>query len=694
MDKISEEMKTERDFIEKMEASSVKKEAIPKKSEADIEREKLQMEMLIKSKEESKDVVSEEKEDIPRVTIDELQASPINSEALRNLNKDDENVNAEPEIKNIELKITPKPEMTNINLEITAKRPNDNDDAPWDGKQTIIKEETAVVEKESIIEEKENKKKEIKESKPRVDSKPKVEKEVSVVSAAEAAAIKETEEEKSQLGKEIIVDDMDQRVREENIEIRKANEARLGEIDDEELTPEKVIDTFNNNYEDSEEVNNSDDKTVEIVDDSSEDTKEKVEAAIEKAAEEPREHNYFGGDGVQTSFKLRTAKVAKVLRNIKLEDTNSITATDISKKTQKEQQNIYMKTVLPTLQPSYSVVPFVVSGVVITMTAFQWVDIKDICKIDEKVDELDPSSDDYIYNKNLLFLEKREKQMDIFYKHIYSVSGFENKPSKHKLFSEIIKFPDFQQLFFAAYAATFQKPTTVGLTCATCGATHDLSVGSKDLCFLLNKHIEYDKLAKYINKGAISGSSTAEVYEEFQKEKVVESANKIYRIQQKLPISSFIYELQVPYVEQAYASLAEIIEKFRDKPLEYVDEETEQVVSIDSTFGLPDYMIELRKYIYLKSLMVPHIVDDQSNATKVSYIRFTDLDGIIDSVYNLSPEDYNTLMDDPRLNSIMNISGIRHLIDGKQCPEESCGAELGLLPVEPETLFFMIARRN
>ena len=679
MDKISEEMKTEKDFIEKMEASSVKKEAIPKKSEADIERENLQMEMTIKSKEESKDVVSEEKEDIPRVTIDELQASPINSEALHNLNKDNKNTNAEPEIKNVE-------------LIITAKRPVD--DAPWNDEETSIQEEAAVVEKESIIEEKENKKKEIKESKPRVVSKPKVEKEVSVVSAAEAAAIKETEEEKSQLGKEIIVDDMDQRVREENIEIRKANEARLGEIDDEELTPEKVIDTFNNNYEDSEEVDNSDDKKVEIVDDSSEDTKEKVEAAIEKAAEEPHEHNYFGGDGVQTSFKLRTAKVSKVLRNIKLEDTNSITATDISKKTQKEQQNIYMKTVLPTLQPSYSVVPFVVSGVVITMTAFQWVDIKDICKIDEKVDELDPSSDDYIYNKNLLFLEKREKQMDIFYKHIYSVSGFENKPSKHKLFGEIIKFPDFQQLFFAAYAATFQKPTTVGLTCATCGATHDLSVGSKDLCFLLNKHIKYDKLAKYINKGAISGSSTAEVYEEFQKEKVVESANKIYRIQQKLPISSFIYELQVPYVEQAYASLAEIIEKFRDKPLEYVDEDTEQVVSIDSTFGLPDYMIELRKYIYLKSLMVPHIVDDQSDATKVSYIRFTDLDGIIDSVYNLSPEDYNTLMDDPRLNSIMNISGIRHLIDGKQCPEESCGAELGLLPVEPETLFFMIARRN
>lgn len=685
MDKISEEMKTEKDFIEKMEASSVNKEAIPTKSEADIERENLKMEMMIKSKEESKDVVSEEKEDKPRVTIDDLKASPVTSEALHNLSKDAKITNAEPEIKNIELKIT-------------AKRPTD--DAPWDEEKPLIQEETTVVEKEPepVVEEikkEELPKKEIKKHKPQVVvTKPKTETEVSVISAAEAAAIKEKEEENTQLGKDIVVDDMDQRVREENIEIRKANEARLGEINDDDLTPEKVIDTFNNNYEDSEEVYNSDDKEVEIINDSSEDTKEKVESAIEKIAEEPREHNYFGGNGVQTAFKIRTAKVAKVLRNIKLEDTNSITATDISKKTQKEQQNIYMNTVLPTLQPSYSVVPFVVSGVVITMTAFQWVDIKDICKIDEKVDELDPSSDDYIYNKNLLFLEKREKQMDIFYKHIYSVSGFENKPSKHKLFSEIIKFPDFQQLFFAAYAATFQKPTTIGLTCATCGATHDLSVGSKDLCFLLNKHIEYDKLAKYIDKGAISGSSTAEIYEEFQKEKIVESANKIYRIQKKLPISSFIYELQVPYVEQAYSALAEIIEKFRDKPLEYIDEDTEQVISIDSTFGLPDYMIELRKYIYLKSLMVPHIVDDQSNATKVSYIRFTDLDGIIDSVYNLSPEDYNSLMDDPRLNSIMNISGIRHLIDGKQCPEESCGAELGLLPVEPETLFFMIARRN
>lgn len=671
MDNLSDEMKTEKDFIEKMESSGkvVEKEVV--KSEADNEREKMKYEMkFMNAVVKNSNTTEKDIESKPSVSMDDLKASPVTAEAINTLSKNAKIENGEP-----------KEPLLNITLDITAEHPSD-DEEPWADKETNEEDKSKNIDEKHVVKE---------TAKPAKKNKT-----VSVVTAAEAAVIEEAESNKSKLGVEVIEDDMDQRVRDENIEIRKANEARLGEIEDNELTTEKVIETFNNNYEDSDEAKAEIDKVVEVIDEKESDPEEKkqIEESIEKASEEPREKNYYGGDGVHTSFKIRTAKVAKVLRNIKLDDTDSITATDISKKTQKEQQNIYMTTVLPTLQPSYSVVPFVISGVVITMTAFQWVDIKEICKIDEKVDDLDPSSDDYIYNKNLLFLEKREKQMDIFYRHIYSVSGYETKPSKHKLYSEIIKFPDFQQLFFAAYAATFQKPTTIGLTCATCGATHDLSVGSKDLCFLLNKHIEYDKLCKYIDKGAISGSSTAEVYEEFQKEKIVESANKIYRIQQKLPISSFIYELQVPYVEQAYAALAEIIEKFRDKPLEYVDEETEQVVTIDSTFGLPDYLIELRKYIYLKSLMVPHIIDDGKDSVKVSYINFTDLDGIIDSVYNLSPEDYTALMSDPRLNSIMNISGIRHLIDGKRCPEESCGAELGLLPVEPETLFFMIARRN
>lgn len=661
-DKLSEEMKTEKDFIEKIETNTDdinhNKFVISTKNQPfNNEREQMKREMDIMNRESVKPSNEESEVGKHKTDIESLKATPVVHEEVEN-----EKVSVE-ETKMEEVKDVPTPSTPVIETEVKPEVQNKN----------IEKKESLKVKKE---------------------------KEVSVVSAKEAEIIKDDEENKPKLGTDVIIDDMDQRVRNENIEIRKVNEARLGEFDDDfdDLTPAKVLETIDSNYEDSSldaDDNDNIPKQVEVIDYSeSSEEKKIIDVAVNKASEEPRERNYYGGDGEQSAFKIRTAKIAKVLRNIKLENTDSITATDISKKTQKEQQNIYMSTVLPTLQPRYSVVPFVVSGVVITMTAFQWVDIKEICKIDEKIDDLDPSSDDYIYNKNLIFLEKREKEMDIFYRHIYSVSGYETKPSRHKLFSEIIKFPDFQQLFFAAYTSTFQNPTSIGLTCATCGTTHDLSVKPKDLCFLLNKHIDIDKLNKFINKGAISSSSTAEVYEEFQKEKIVESANSIFRIQDKLPISSFIYELQVPYVSQAYDALAEIIEKFRDKPLEYIDEETQQFVSIDSTFNLPDYMIELRKYIYLKSLMVPHVVEESGETTKVSYISFTDLDGIIDSVYNLSSEDYSHLMRDPRLNSLMNVSGIRHLIDGKQCPEESCGAELGLLPVEPEMLFFMTARQS
>lgn len=658
-DKLSEEMKTEKDFIEKIETNTDdtnhNKFVISTKNQPfNNEREQMKREMDIMNRESVKPLNEESEVDKHKTDIESLKATPVEHK--------------EVESEKVPIEETETEEVKDV------KTPSSDPVI-----ETEVKPEVQNIEKKESL-------------------KVKKEKEISVVSAKEAEIIKDDVENKPKLGIDVIIDDMDQRVRNENIEIRKVNEARLGEFDDDfdDLTPAKVLETIDSNYEDSS--SDSDDyipKQVEVID-YTETSEEKkiVDASITKASEEPRERNYYGGDGEQSSFKIRTAKIAKVLRNIKLENTDSITATDISKKTQKEQQNIYMSTVLPTLQPRYSVVPFVVSGVVITMTAFQWVDIKEICKIDEKIDDLDPSSDDYIYNKNLIFLEKREKEMDIFYRHIYSVSGYETKPSRHKLFSEIIKFPDFQQLFFAAYTSTFQNPTSIGLTCATCGTTHDLSVKPKDLCFLLNKHIDIDKLNKFIDKGAISSSSTAEVYEEFQKEKIVESANSIFRIQNKLPISSFIYELQVPYVSQAYDALAEIIEKFKDKPLEYIDEETQQFVSIDSTFNLPDYMIELRKYIYLKSLMVPHIVEESGETTKVSYIGFTDLDGIIDSVYNLSSEDYSHLMRDPRLNSLMNVSGIRHLIDGKQCPEESCGAELGLLPVEPEMLFFMTARQS
>ena len=55
MDKISEEMKTEKDFIEKMESSGMKPDNSNNSNYADEERNKLQQEVIIKSKEEHKE---------------------------------------------------------------------------------------------------------------------------------------------------------------------------------------------------------------------------------------------------------------------------------------------------------------------------------------------------------------------------------------------------------------------------------------------------------------------------------------------------------------------------------------------------------------------------------------------------------------------------------------------------------------
>ena len=107
-------------------------------------------------------------------------------------------------------------------------------------------------------------------------------------------------------------------------------------------------------------------------------------------------------------------------------------------------------------------------------------------------------------------------------------------------------------------------------------------------------------------------------------------------------------------------------------------------------------MIELRKYLYISKLIVPRIVSEnkESNSAQVSFVDFKEKSAILNSVYSLSPEDYKTLMNDENLNKLIKVSGIRHAIAAGYCEEETCKADLGSIPVEPEMLFFIIARQE
>ena len=548
---------------------------------------------------------------------------------------------------------------------------------------------------------------------PQVEEKPKKtsnkskknsskEKTVEIVSPEAAAEIKAKQSKpKTVIPKSVdIVDDFDAKVRQSNraySDEELVNQAQedSGYISDDEVN--KIID---DSYDMDETVDVSDINVTVVDDVTSEKPEEtKAEPTEKKTTKKPAKKpvTYYGGDGKQSAFKVRTAKISNVLRNIKIDNTEEINSTSIESKNTKDRQDIYLKTVLPTLQPSISVVPMIISGVVISMTAFTWPDIREIILIEDKIEDLDPDSNDYIYDKNKYFIDKRRKELELLYKHINSVSGYAIKPSFDDLFGKILKFPDFQQLFFAAYSASFLKPYNFNITCGTCGTDNEKMVNSKDLCFLLNSNININQLNYYIEKGAVMDNSVSgKVYADFQKEKLVEMANSVYRTKQKLPVSSFIFDLKIPTILEALDTMVEIIEVFRDKDLSFTDRTTGNSVFVDSSFGLTEDLMNLRKYLYIHKLIVAQVVDEnkEEKTAKVTFVDFEEKQAIINTIYSLSPEDYVTLMNDENLKKLVHVSGIRHAINGGKCGEPTCGAELGNIPVEPEMLFFTIARRE
>lgn len=558
-----------------------------------------------------------------------------------------------------------------------------------------VKEEVPVVEKPV-----EEKGPVVEEAKPKTTKKttrPKVEKKIDVISSEEAAAIESKTNNKNKIGKDIDSDDLDQRVFDENYE--NDVESVKNAEDEDYIRPDNVdeiIETINSNYED-DSTESSGIIDVKVVEDFNKPKETESEAEASKSAKEKKKSNFYGGDGEETSFKLRTAKIAKVLRNINIENTDEIDVKDISSKTPAERQKFYLNTVLPTLQPSIAVVPLIISGVVITMSAWSWPDVKEVVELEERVFDLDPNAPEYIHEKNRVFIEKRRKQCELFYKHINSVSGYVVKPSIEELFGNIIKMPDIQQLFFAAYAASFNKPYEFNITCGNCGSTTPMSIYSKQLCFLLNKNIDIKRLNYFIENGSAIGSDeTTKIYNEFQKEKIVEMSNTTYRIKKNLPISSFIYNLKIPTIYGYLDKLESINEVFRNKDFSYTNPNTLETVYIDSSFGLSQSLIEIRKYLYLESLCAAGMVseDKENNSAKVAYSSYKDDSAIINSVYNLSYEDYNALIKDENLSKLIRIDGIRHAVDGGICSEPSCKAEIGKIPIEPEQLFFTIAHQE
>lgn len=534
-----------------------------------------------------------------------------------------------------------------------------------------------------------------------VNPAPKTERKVEVLDPETAEVIESQAKRPTQvesIGTEVPSDDFEDKIRKTRVEIQEENN-HLTDKFEEEYNEDKLVDTIASNYDDEDTVNDevSDDVKVEVVENNGPEKKKETNKPENKQEYSNEYRNaWHGGDGEVTSFKQKSARISKILRNVNIEDTAAVRSSDMSHLSEQERTDVYLKSVLPALQPNYIAIPLVISGVIVSMTAFGWPDVREICQVDEELDELDPMDDEYTYKKNMIFLKRRRKQCDLFYKHILAVSGYKNVPPKEELFGKIIKFPDFQQLFFGAYAATFQKEYSFTIGCGTCGYDNEIKVWPKQLCFLLNKNIDLDRLNHYLSKGASlnkDNEETLQVYKEFQEEELVKQAKKTFRIKKSLPNSAFIYELKIPSIFEAYDALEEIANTYRNKDFEIIDEDG-NMSTIDAAFDLTPDLIELKKYLYMSAILIPVTINNEKNAptVQIKYERLQDTSSVINSVYKLSLEDYRTLINDPQLNNLIKCNGIQHAIKAGKCKAESCGEDMGILPVNPETLFFIIAR--
>lgn len=699
------------DFLTALGESNMNDIVVPKqetrahnKNIAETERENLQEQLTeqLSSESMSKRAVHKKTE---RASMEEYQAKPPVKRKKHEI-----------EMNTVPAEDVPKtpvePEIKKDSTENTDVDVSESDDKHVESVETadnsVETTESPEVEVQPIdIEQVETKPEETVQKEPPKKTNKSSKKSVKIVSPEEAMEIEKTKEGPKKADVKMSVDfddgdEFDQKILENNKPTITTDDELYGS--DEDDVDDIDIHKYNQIVEESydygknkSEKSDEDDVKVEIVADQNE-KKNKHKSKYDVKIDRKTVHQYFGGPSDENkSFKLRISKNSKIMKNLQIDDTSLIQSANINGKTAQDRQDIYLKTVLPTLKPALAVVPFITSGVVITMTAFTWPDIQELLKIEDKVLDLDPNGRDYIYEKNKLFIEKRRKQLDLFYNHIERVSGHEVKPLQEELYDIILKEPDFQQLFFAAYAASFLKEYRFDITCATCGTTNAKMVSSKDLCFLLNNNININQLNYFIEHGAITDESeSAKVYKEFQAEKIVDMCKSTYRIKHKLPVSSFIYDLKIPTIGEAMRAMEEMVELFKDKDFSYTDLETGNTTYIDSSFGLPPELIELRKYMFINKLIVPRIVSEnkESNSAQVSFVDFREKTAILNSVYSLSPEDYKALMNDENLNKLVKVSGIRHAINAGQCEEETCKSDLGSIPVEPEMLFFIIARQE
>lgn len=422
---------------------------------------------------------------------------------------------------------------------------------------------------------------------------------------------------------------------------------------------------------DFEEANKEiDSKNIEIIYDTNKsegiDEDNTIEKMNELVEEANRKRFVAYEDSKDQLFKImknkRSNVISKIIETI---DTTKINPKEVDGD-EISTSAFLSKQIAPLLNPDISIVPLLISGYVVNISAFMY---DDLIKVRQIVPEFDTNSPT---ERNIALLKKRKLELETIYNHIVCFQGISEKPSYDE-FLEMVLLPDLPQLIFGSYAATYNQTQEYTAQCRSCGHTISVERTVKDLCHIISKNIDIDTIKKILNNT-------------YPKDKIselpiVRDSKKVYVEEKPLPRSGIVLREKIPTLKEFLDGIEALTNIYEDDDLNDVD--FFSLYYYGGRENERNYF--LRECLFIHEMIVPSIKFD-GEKSEASFHLVKDKEIIYRTLRKIHADDYKAIFRSNNLRRMTSIKGIQHYIKMDTCP--NCGIKLEPFPFNAELIFF------
>ena len=464
----------------------------------------------------------------------------------------------------------------------------------------------------------------------------------------------------------------------ENLQQEKRNSTfENGVIDESEDVNEEIV------VEDKGKKIKVDEKVDEDIETKIETKEKELEKVLKEANSITESYNYYSAEkGNFAPFVSSENKILKHFSKTKL-DAEKIQTT--TKANDPANEDLFIKQYItqesasssPIAAPRITRVPLLLSGCYVEIKNFTYTEMADYAR---KVTE-----------PNITFKEKLLRELDAIYKHI-TWTSFMKKGEilSYDDFVSKIKFPDYEQLFFAMYDASFPGITTWNITCRRCKQTTSVERTSKQLCYILNNRNDSVLTDRFLHDILL------------QKLPVEQMKNtRVYQFANSLWDGKVIYPNNIKVAYET-PTILDVIETLDIIESNYSQDFPDTGDIMDSE--KPNGKI-LLLFCAIKKLWVPLVTGKDKDGRNI--IRFHELDAtfkgvtdaeaeerikakdhIINVLMNLPEEQFAQLFSGRDVRLRVKAEGIAHFVNNVECSNPECKAHIGNIPIDMRDSFF------